>query len=70
LLLNNGLEPDEKSKGEKIPDKERKKRIENAKRLFDGLGRVLHIKRKTNEDYLNYCQRPISRLEKNRKRCR
>ncbi len=70
LLLNNGLEPDEKSRGEKILDKQRKERIERAKKFFDGLGRVLHIKRKTNEDYLNYCQRLISRLEKNRKRYR
>jgi len=70
LLLNNGLEPDDKSKGEKIPDKERKKRIENAKRLFDGLGRNLLIKGKPNETYPDYCQRLISRLEKNRKRYR
>lgn len=70
LLLNNGLEPDEKSKGEKIPDKERKKRIENAKRLFDGLGRNLLIKRKPNETYPDYCQGIISRLEKNKKRYR
>ena len=49
---------------------ERKKRIENAKRLFDGLGRNLFIKRKPNETYPDYCQRLISRLEKNRKRYR
>lgn len=68
LLLNKGLEPDEKSRGEKIPDKQRKERIERAKQHVDGLGRVLRVKRKINEDYPAYCQRLISRLEKNKKR--
>jgi len=70
LLLNNGLEPDEKSRGEKIPDKQRKERIDRAKQRVDGLGRVLLIKRKANEAYPHYYQRLIFRLEKNKKRYR
>jgi len=67
LLLNDGPRPGKKSRDEEVPDKQRKERIEIAKRDIDGFGLVLCVKRKRNEDYPDYSQRLICCLGKTEK---